>query len=511
VAENRAPASEKIASATEGIARTAGASLIDDLRKVEVFADLPAEQLAWLVEHLQEMRFQPGEIMGREGEPLDNLIVILEGELRMQRGTGAEEMVFRGFAGQVTGLLPYSRLTHYGATSRAVLPTRIAALHRSHFPEMLQRMPLLGQRLVSIMADRIRETTRIETQRDKLVALGKLSAGLAHELNNPAAAAQRATGSLREALETVRDASIRLARHALSTEQRELILRFEREAKHPSAASEDPLAQSDREERITIWLEARRVPDAWKIAPAIADAGVEIPMLEDLAGQVGDLVLSDALIRIASLITIAKLIDEIEISTRRISYLVQAVKEYSYMDQASMKEVDLRQGLENTLTILNHKLKDGVTVVREYDENLPRICAYGGELNQIWTNLMVNAIEAMHRKGELRVRTARELDRVLVEIGDNGPGIPSDVLPHIFEPFFTTKGVGEGTGLGLDTVCRIIRNHHGEIRVTSHPGDTRFQVYLPLTQPKSTAIGTIEEGEDAENLFTPGPDTKPIP
>ncbi len=221
--------------------------------------------------------------------------------------------------------------------------------------------------------------------------------------------------------------------------------------------------------------------------------------------------LSDALIRIASLLTIAKLIDEIEISTKRISYLVQAIKEYSYMDQAAMKEVDLHQGLENTLTILNHKLKGGVTVTRDYDESLPRVCAFGGELNQIWTNLMVNAIEAMHGKGELRVRTARDLDRVLVEIGDNGPGIPSDVLPHIFEPFFTTKGVGEGTGLGLDAVGRIIRIHHGEIRVLSHPGDTRFQVFLPLTQPKTPAIGAKEEGEDAAKLFTPEPDTKPVP
>jgi signal transduction histidine kinase len=253
------------------------------------------------------------------------------------------------------------------------------------------------------------------------------------------------------------------------------------------------------------------MPDAWKIAPAIADAGVEIAKLECLAGDVGDEVLSDALIRIASLFTIAKLIDEIEISTRRISDLVQAVKEYSYMDQAAMKEVDLHQGLENTLTILNHKLKGGIIVVREYEESLPRICAFGGELNQIWTNLMANAIEAMHGKGELRVRTARELDRVLVEIGDNGPGIPSAVLPHIFEPFFTTKGVGEGTGLGLDTVSRIIRNHHGEIRVSSHPGDTRFQVFLPITQPKTSAAGAMEEGDDAEKLFTSGPDTTPNP
>ena len=351
---------------------------------------------------------------------------------------------------------------------------------------MLQRMPLLGQRLVSIMADRIRETTRIETQRDKLMALGKLSAGLAHELNNPAAAAQRATASLREELETVRDASIRLARHALSQEQREMIIHFEREAgQYAPTVPPDPLAQSDREERITTWLEGRHMPEAWKIAPALADAGVDIPKLESLAAQVGDEVLCDALIRIASILTIARLISEIEISTKRISHLVQAIKEYSYMDQAAMQNVDLHQGLENTLTILHHRLKGGINVVREYDKSLPKICAYGGELNQIWTNLISNAIEAMQGKGELRVRTARELDRVLVEIGDNGPGIPSDVLPHIFEPFFTTKGVGEGTGLGLDTVCRIIRNHHGEIRVSSHPGDTRFQVFIPVTQPKA--------------------------
>jgi len=495
----------------ENVTSAIPTSLADELRRIEIFADLPQEQLAWLAGHLQEIRFQPGEIMGREGEPLDHLIVILDGELRMQRGGGADEIIFRGFAGQVTGLLPYSRLTNYGATSRAVLPTRVAVLHRSLFPEMLQRLPLLGQRLVSIMADRIRETTRVETQRDKMVALGKLSAGLAHELNNPAAAAQRATASLRETLETVRDASIRLARHAIPAEQREMITRFEREAQRTPSTSSDPLDQSDREERITTWLEARHVPDAWKIAPAIADAGVEIPKLESLASQVGDEVLSDAVIRIASLLTIAKLIDEIEISTKRISELVQAIKEYSYMDQAAMKDVDLHQGLENTLTILYYKLKGGIKVVREYDEGLPRICAFGGELNQIWTNLISNAIEAMHGTGELRVRTARELDRILVEIGDNGPGISPEVLPHIFEPFFTTKGVGEGTGLGLDTVCRIIRNHHGEIRVSSQPGDTRFHVYLPLTQPKTTAIRTIEEGDDAGSLFTPGPDTKPIP
>ncbi|HEX2714086.1 MAG TPA: cyclic nucleotide-binding domain-containing protein [Candidatus Acidoferrales bacterium] len=334
-----------------------GKSLLDDLRKIEVFSDLPQEHLAWLAEKFEEVRLQPGEVSVQEGDPADSLIVILEGEIRFQR-SGPDSPVFRAYAGQVTGLLPYSRLTRYGGTGRAVLPTRTLRLHKSLFPEMLQRMPELGQRLVAIMADRIRETTRLETQRDKLMALGKLSAGLAHELNNPAAAAQRATASLREALETVRDASIRLARHALSTEQREMIIRFEREAgEYVATTPVDPLVQSDREERIAAWLQGCQVPDAWKIAPVLADVGVEIPKLESLAAQVGEKVLSDALVRIASLLTISRLIGEIENSTKRISDLVRAVKEYSYMDQAAMQEIDVHQGLESTLTILGHRLK----------------------------------------------------------------------------------------------------------------------------------------------------------
>ncbi len=459
-------------------------SLAGELRRISVFADLETDQLAWLAGHCEEIRLASGEVFIRPGDPVEWLLIMLEGEVRYERAGDPGRPFFLASAGQVTGFLPYSRMTTSGGTGRAVVPTRLARLHKDHFPEMLQRIPQIGQRLVGIMSDRIREVAKIETQRDKLMALGKLSAGLAHELNNPAAAAQRASASLREALETTRDASIRLARHALSPEQRDAILRFERAAQQerPPAAA-DPLSQSDREERVEAWLGAREIAEPWKLAPALADAGVETPALDKLAGEVGEKVVSDALTRIAALLSIGKLIEEIENSTKRISDLVRAIKEYSYMDQAPLQEVDIHRGIESTLTILGHRLKQGVAVTRDYDPDLPPVCAYGGELNQIWTNLIDNALDAMGGNGELRIRTRRNLERVLVEIGDNGPGIPPEIQGRIFDPFFTTKGVGQGTGLGLDTASRIASKHHGEIRVVSKPGDTRFQVDLPIAQP----------------------------
>ncbi len=464
---------------------------IRDLKTNAVFADLLETDLGWLAERMEELRANTGDVVGRLGDPLEYLMVMLEGELHIDRPEDRGTPFFIARAGQVTGLLPFSRSVIYKGTARVARPVRALRLHKDYFPEMVQRMPVLGQRLVAVMSDRIREVTRMETQRDKLMALGKLSAGLAHELNNPAAAAQRAAKSLKEAMNNVREASLRLLKHPLSEEQRDAVVQFEREVtervKDKSVEHSDPLELSDREAEIAECLEEHGVTDAWKIAGPLAEANADFDKLDALRGIVGDEFIADALRRVAAVISIFGLIHEIDNSTKRISDLVAAIKRYSYMDQAAVQEVDLKEDLENTLKIFGHWIKKGVTVRREYAPDVPRVCAYGGELNQVWTNLIDNAIDAMNGSGELLVRTCRELDTVVVDIGDNGPGVPPEIQSRIFEPFFTTKTVGEGTGLGLDTVVRIVEKHHGRIDLKSKPGDTRFTVRLPIKQPRAYA------------------------
>ncbi len=465
------------------------------LRSISVFVDLPAADLEWLASRMDELLLSAGQIFARPGDPVDYLNVILEGELQFERTETPGSPVIIASAGQVTGLLPFSRLTQVRGIGRAVLASRLLRLHKQYFPEMLQRMPDLVQRLVGLMSDRIREFTRIETQQEKLMALGKLSAGLAHELNNPAAAARRAAQTLLEAMDNVRAASLKLLQHPYSEAQRVSMLQFEQEAMKQTASTEkqssDPLDFNDREEEITNWLERHKIDEPYKIASILADACIGPQKLDALAATTGDDAVDNVLRRVAALITVYGLLREIDNSTRRISDLVTAIKRYSYMDQGALQEVNLEEDLDNTLKIFGHRLKDGVTVIRDYDPELPRVCAYGGELNQVWTNLIDNAIDAMKGKGELRVGAHRELDCAIVEIGDNGPGIPPDVQGRVFEPFFTTKKVGEGTGLGLDTVMRIVRKHHGSIDVRSQPGDTRFRVRLPFKQPVAISQGEL--------------------
>jgi signal transduction histidine kinase len=472
---------------------TAGTIAPAELRAVEQFADLSDDALQWLASHMQVEQLAPGELHFRAGSPADRMFIVLEGELRSQDEGGADTgRVYIWRQGQVTGMLPYSRLTVFPLSSRAVARSRVAALSKELFPEMLQRIPELGPRLIAVMADRIRTVTREEQHREKLAALGKISAGLAHELNNPSAAAARAAKSLRESVTALRNANLRLDRQALTAAQRSGLADFEEciLASAAAAPASDPLERSDREQELGDWLDRHGIADAWMLAATLADAGLGVTDLQNLPGMLPAEAVGEVLHRINASYQVNSLVDQIEDSTGRISSLVKAVKEYSYMDQGSQQEVDIHQALDNTLLILHHRLKHGVEVIREYDHSLPRICAYGSELNQVWTNLIDNAVDAMSGKGELRIRTSRVGDFVQVEIVDNGPGIPPDLKAHLFEPFFTTKGVGEGTGLGLDTVNRIVRQHRGQVIVTSRPGETNFQVTLPIPRAASDPVTT---------------------
>jgi signal transduction histidine kinase len=451
-----------------------------ELRRVQEFADLPDDQLDWFLGQSQEMSLKAGDVYSREGDPADAMFVVLEGHLQGRGELGGETFVFDLEPGDVTGVLPFSRMKQFTVSGRAITDGRALRFPASMFPELVQKMPVLTQRLVGLMSDRIREATRLEQQRDRLASLGKLSAGLAHELNNPASAAKRAASQLREALKKIRDASLELGRRDLSLAQKSEIEKLEISFTVPDVVPPDALTISDLEDQIDSLLRSHGQNDLWMLAAGLARRNVMPETVESLFAILDADTARAALVRIAASVEIASLLHEIESSTSRISDLVGAIKEYTHMDQAPVLNVDVVKSLETTLTILNHKLKQGVAVQRDYKGVPLLVNSFGSELNQVWTNIIDNAIDAMHGKGELRVRTYSDDGCAVVEITDNGPGIPAEVQPHIFEPFFTTKGVGEGTGLGLDTVQRIVRKHRGNIQVTSKPGETRFQVWLPL-------------------------------
>lgn len=457
------------------------------LRRVGAFSDLPDDQLEWFIENSDERFLKAGEYLFRKGDTPDWMSVYLGGEVHAREDAATldgDVYIFRAGdpATEISGKLPFSRMIEIGLDGRAVVPTHVLMFPSRLFPELFKRMPILTERLVWIMNDRVRESTKMDERRDKLMALGKLSAGLAHELNNPAAAARRASDEMLETLEELRVADLNLCRYALTNEQMETLAALERKAiSSEFSPSANSLEMSDREDEILIWLENHNIEEGWRLSAILAEAGVTEEKLEKIKSKFTPESVGDVLTRVALQITVAKLASEIKNSTVRISDLVGAIKEYSYMDQAAVQQINIQKGLDNTLLILKYKLKKkNINIVREYVENLPEITAHGSLLNQVWTNLIDNAIDAMPEGGMLKVRTKLEPDTIMVEIRDNGAGIPAEIQAHIFEPFFTTKGVNEGTGLGLDTVSRIVRKHHGNLRFETKPGDTCFQVRLPI-------------------------------
>lgn len=453
--------------------------IASELKQVAAFEGLEDENLEWFAEHSEEAVYSPGEILFTEGDPAEFMLIVLEGQFTgRQESAGPDGPVIHIKAGAVTGLLPYSRMKRSKFSSRADTDLRLLKLHSRHFPEMLHRMPVLGERLVGMLTDRVREFTRLEQQRDKLAALGKLSAGLAHELNNPSAAAVRSAEALLECLNRLRKLERDPSLNEANCEQISVVEESIRKELKP-ALFQDELERSDREDSLAAWLAANSIKEPWKVAPMLVEANLDKDQLGRLQEASGPAFASE-IVRFATMLEMERIAEQISHSTKRISSLVRAIKEYSYMDQSPVQLVDIVHGIENTLTILDHKLRKGITVQRLFEPDLPHVTANGSELNQVWTNLIDNAVDAMKNKGVLTIRAAREADSVVVEIGDNGPGIPKDLQSHIFEQFFTTKPVGQGTGLGLDAARRIVGKLNGAISFTSVPGDTRFQVRVPI-------------------------------
>jgi signal transduction histidine kinase len=453
-----------------------------ELLRVSAFADLPDDQITWFISQSEELRFKAGDTYFRQGDPADSMFILLEGQLQMRGELGGETIIISINPGQVTGVLPFSRMKQFTISARALTDVRVLRFPAALFPELIQKMPELTQRLVGLMSDRIRETTRMEQQRDRLASLGKLSAGLAHELNNPASAAKRATSQLRDLLKRIRDASHELGRRELTAAQKSEIEKMEASFVKHDEPPPDALTIADLEDQIDSLLRSHGQNDLWQMAADLARKNVKPEALESLFATLDTDTARAALVRIAASLDVATLLNEIESSTSRISELVAAIKEYTYMDQTPVQNVDIVKSLETTLTIMNHKLKHGIVVRREYHKLPLLVNSFGSELNQIWTNLIDNATDAMEGKGELTIKTYREDGCVVVEIADNGPGILPEIQSHIFEPFFTTKGVGKGTGLGLDTVQRLVKKHRGNIQAVSKPGETSFQVRLPLSE-----------------------------
>ncbi|QIN79292.1 cyclic nucleotide-binding domain-containing protein [Rubrobacter marinus] len=460
--------------------------MIHDPQDTSVFPKLADEEVAWLSAHGDELKLEAGEYLFLENESVDSFFVLLEGELRVLRPVeGGDEEVATHLPGEFTGQLAVLAGNVPRFRVRAVAPSRLLEITSGAFRRVSAERPAVADVFISALSRRVRENQDWARQNEKLAALGKLSAGLAHELNNPASAARRAAASLRTVILDAQETALRHdGRFTDGEKERILALRREVAGAGVDAVPLDGLERSDLEDELSEKLEERGVEEAWELGPTLAGAGLDAERIEAFADGMEGEKLAGALAWLATTLDLLGLAGEVEGSTGRISELVRAMKEYTYMDRAPMQEVDVHEGIESTLVILGHKLKGNVEVEREYDRGLPRVSARGGELNQVWTNLIDNALDAMsggEGMGHLKIKTSRDGGCVKVEITDDGPGIARGLKGRIFEPFFTTKPIGEGTGLGLDIARRIVtRRHGGDMRVDSKPGETRFSVRLPV-------------------------------
>jgi signal transduction histidine kinase len=463
------------------------------LRELFLFSELDDEQLAWISTNGDVVEVPMGEDVVTEADPATCFYVLLSGQIAMSRTVGGDRVEttrtdYRGvYFGAVQFYLNDDTARTYGATVRAISDCVLLALPAKEFAVEFGRWFPMAVHLLEGMILGMRQGNALIGERERLLALGKLSAGLTHELNNPAAAAGRATVALRDRVEGMRHKLAMIASGKIAGAQlKKLVMaqeEFVKKVRHATPLS--PLDASDREDELGDWLDDHGVPGGWELAPIFVAGGLDVGDLQAVQAAAEDTTLEGAIRWLAYTVETESLLREITDATTRISDLVLAAKQYSQMDRAPYRWVDVHEGLDATLVMFGRKLEGdgGVTMVKDYDRTLPKIPAYPAELNQVWTNIIDNAIDAMNCSGTLTVRTRREDECAIVEISDTGPGIPPDVRQRIFEPFFTTKAVGHGTGLGLDVSYRVVvSRHHGDIRVDSEPGQTTFQIRLPMTE-----------------------------
>jgi signal transduction histidine kinase len=458
--------------------------LVERLAEHEALGAAPREELAWLASHGSLRELQSGEVLTAKGALVGGLFIVLSGHLAMfvDRGAGLHKiMEWRG--GDITGMLPYSRLVSPPGDSVAQEPTTILAVHRDNLNAMTRDCYEVTSILVHIMVDRVRGFTSSDLHDEKMVSLGKLSAGLAHELNNPASAIERGASLLNDRLADSEQAARTLAAAKLTDEQLaagDAVRKCCMGTRVPGVLS--PIEQAEREEAMADWLMEHGLDVA--TAETLADTTVTFEALDDLAKVVDGPALNAVLRWGAAGCLVRSVASEIQDAATRISGLVAAIKGFTHMDQAKVAEpVDLMQGLSNTVAVLKSKARaKSAAVAVEVEPGLARVCGFAGELNQIWANLIDNALDAIPQSGRVEVLASREDQRVVVRIVDNGSGIPPDIRARIFDPFFTTKPVGQGTGLGLDIVRRLVRHNDGEMAVESQPGRTEFRVSMPIAE-----------------------------
>jgi len=461
----------------------------DELKAVTAFNDLPNEQLQWILDHSEYHEYEDGSQIKKTGDEADVMIIIVEGRITFYMDIHGRLVYYFSFAndeqtGGVSGLLPYSRMKIYPGCSFATGKLRALLLHKKYFPELEQLNPGLIERLIGYMTERAKAFATLQTQQEKVHALGQLSAGIAHELNNPASAINRISSELNKRLKLNYELTEQLLRHNIDAAHvnsfKNLI-----EAKQLIPKPRLSAIQSmERENEIIDWLDQAGFEESQQVSETFLEAGFAGRDLEDIRNSVSKEAFTQVIYWIENLLSSQRIAKDLEEASSRISFLVSAIKSHVHMDRTEeLQPTDIHTGIESTLTLLGHKLREkNISVKKLFAENLPEVPAHVGELNQVWTNIIDNAVYAVDKSGEIIIETSADGNNVTTKITDNGPGIPAEILSRVFDPFFTTKKVGEGTGIGLDLVSRIVKRHNGEIKVDSAPGKTRFCISIPIAQ-----------------------------